>query len=390
VLSLEHELERLQRSGSNRNRERELEEKLEERERELRELWRRKSGFDDDDAVVVVALREAEARNADLEDELENARGLLEENVDGIERLRELVERRGGGDQSANESMGPEGWRERLKRRVGELEADNQELLARLEHNAELIARREEEKEDLADDVDALRLELEDMQRRREAESIERSESRAQILEEREREAAEDDLNAVRDKLAALMIEMQQKEDELDMKNKEIEELVTEHQRIVEVVEDERRGEVEEARSQVEELRDVREKVFIFIFPYWSMMFFFCFLQVLAEREAESKDFRVNISELEANTNDLHNKFESALAHLEQESDQKDAELESLQETIDKLGEQIYQLEDENDRLKEEHERMREEEVAERERLEALSAALKEVSCLSSLSSGEL
>ena len=69
------------------------------------------------------------------------------------------------------------------------------------------------------------------------------------------------------------------------------------------------------------------------------------------------------------------------MAHLEEESDQKDLELESLQETIDKLGEQIYHLEDENDRLKEEHERMREEEVAERDRLEALSAALKEA-CL--------
>jgi len=113
VLSLQHELERLQRSGSNRNRERELEEKLEERERELRELRRRKSGFDDDDAA---ALREAEARNADLEDELENARGLLEENMDEIERLRELVERRG--DLSANESIVPEVRRDRLKRRV--------------------------------------------------------------------------------------------------------------------------------------------------------------------------------------------------------------------------------------------------------------------------------
>ena len=47
VLSLEHELERLQRSDGNRNREREreLEDKLEERERELRDLRRRKSGI---------------------------------------------------------------------------------------------------------------------------------------------------------------------------------------------------------------------------------------------------------------------------------------------------------------------------------------------------------
>ncbi|KDR79017.1 hypothetical protein GALMADRAFT_64374 [Galerina marginata CBS 339.88] len=358
VLSLEHELERLQRGGgsSNRNRERELEEKLEERERELRDLRehrRRTAGHEDE------ALREAELRNVELEDELENARGLLEDNMDELERLKEIVERRRGDESSASANDGVGGGqnrRERLQRRVEELEADNEELRARLEESADLLAQREEEKEDFADEADALRLELEDVQRRREAEAFERSESRAQVLEEREeREAVEDDLNALRDKLAALLIELQQKEDDLDMKGKEIDDLVNEHERIVRVVEEEWRGEVEEARGQVEELRDV-----------------------LAEREAESKDLRVNISELEANTNDLHSKFEAALAHLEEESDQKDAELETLQETIDKLGEQIYQLEDENDRIKEEQDRMREDEQAERERLEALAAALKD------------
>ena len=84
-----------------------------------------------------------------------------------------------------------------------------------------------------------------------------RSESRSMVLEEREeREAVEDDLNALRDRLAAVMIELQQKEDEVEVKSKEIEDLVAEHQRIVEVVEDEWRGEVEEARVQVEELKD--------------------------------------------------------------------------------------------------------------------------------------
>ncbi|PPQ92088.1 hypothetical protein CVT25_008269 [Psilocybe cyanescens] len=354
VLSLEHELERLQRNGggsSNRNRERELEERLEERERELQELRRKKLGHGD-----AAALREAEARTAELEEELENTRGLLEENMDEIDRLRDLVERGQHGDDSSHESIGGESRQERMKRRIEELEVENEDLRAQLDEHVEALVQRQEEKEDLADEADALRLELEDVQRRREAESIERSESRAQVLEEREeREAVEDDLNALRDKLAALIIELQQKDDEIDLKNKEIANLFNEHQRIVEVVEEEWRGEVEEARGQVEELRDV-----------------------LAEREGESKDLRANISELEANTNDLHTKFETALAHLEEETDQKDAELESLQETIDKLGEQIYQLEDENDRIKEEHERMREDETAERDRLEALAAALKE------------
>lgn len=61
-------------------------------------------------------------------------------------------------------------------------------------------------------------------------------------------EAVEDDLNELSDRLAAVMIELQQKEDEVEVNLKEIEDLVAEHQRIIEVVE---RGEVEEARVHV-------------------------------------------------------------------------------------------------------------------------------------------
>jgi len=255
VLSLEHELERLQRAGSgggsNRSRERELEEKLEERERELRELRRRKSGYEDDEL-----LRETEARNAELEEELDNTKGLLQDNIDEIERLREIVERHG--HDSGNESSGSEGRRE-LRRRLEEAEAINEELELELQNRLRMIEQQEDDKEDLADQVDDLRLKLEDAERRREAESYERSESRAQILEEREeKEAVVETLNSMRDKVAALVIELQQKEDDVEMKNKEIDELVNEHQRIVEVVEDEWKGEVEEARGQVEELRDAR------------------------------------------------------------------------------------------------------------------------------------
>lgn len=100
---------------------------------------------------------------------------------------------------------------------------------------------------------------------------------------------------------------------------------------------------------------------------------------MLAERESESKDLRLNISELEANTNDLHAKFEAALEHLAQESEQKDIEIEGLNQTVEKLGEQIYMLEDEHDKLKEDSDRLREDDEAERERLEALAAALKDV-----------
>jgi len=89
---------------------------------------------------------------------------------------------------------------------------------------------------------------------------------------------------------------------------------------------------------------------------------------------------------LENARQELHAKFETALGHLEVEADQKEVEIESMQATIDKLGEQLYNLEDENDRLKEEFDKVKEEEGAERDRLEALTEALKEVCCFHFLS----
>ena len=247
VIELERELERLQRgAGGSTRREKELEDKLEEREREIGELRRMRRGGGEDDA-----LREVEAHNVFLEDEMEGLKALLEENNEEMERLREIVENKSNESQDIN-------GRHRYKRRIEELEGDNEHLRAKLDEQAEQISQVEEDKENLADEVEALRLDLEEMQRRRDAEAVERSQSRSQLLEEREeREAVEDDLNSLRDKLAAATIEMQQKEDEIEMKNKEIEDLVAEHERIVDVVETEWRGEVEEARAQVEELRDV-------------------------------------------------------------------------------------------------------------------------------------
>lgn len=242
VLELERELERLQR-GSGRARE--LEEKLDEREREIRELRKRRASGADGGA-----LREIEARNSQLEEELDSARALLEENMDEMERLKDIVERH---EQEEFDAGG-----DRVKRKMKDLAAENDELRAKLEEQSEAFARVAEDKEDLADELEGFKLELENERRRREAETLERSQSRAQVLEEREeREAVEDDLNAVRDKLAAVQIELQQKEDELYMKSREIQDVVDEHKRIVEQVEDEWRGEAQEARGQVEELKDV-------------------------------------------------------------------------------------------------------------------------------------
>uniref|UniRef100_A0A0W0F3I1 Mto1-like Mto2p-binding domain-containing protein n=1 Tax=Moniliophthora roreri TaxID=221103 RepID=A0A0W0F3I1_MONRR len=345
----EREIERLQRGAGSRARERELEEKLEEREREIRELRKRQSNSGRGSASGLDAVvKELEMRNEELEDELENARGLLQDNLTEIERLQDLVE---SGNGKGNTFLSSS-----RARKLDDLEDEIERLKTVIEEQTQVISEKDDQRNDLLDEIEALNLDLERLQHRQEQASIERSESRAIMLEEREeREAVEEDLNDVKDRLAAAMIELQQKEDEIERKNQALDDLIADHQRIVLQVEEEWRGEVDEARQQVDELRDV-----------------------LAERESESKDLRLNIAELEANTNDLHNKFEKTLAHLEEEADAKDAEIESLNETIQRLGDQIYVLEDENDKLKEENDRQREEEAIERERLEQLAAALKE------------
>jgi chromosome segregation ATPase len=341
VLELENELQRIQRGDVARtSRERELEALLEKRERDLRRRLSSEHGQDDDGA-----LREAEERNAELEEELENVRSLLEENMDELERLKDIVEQRG------EDSHGGDGGR-----RIAELEEEINDLKAALEEHADALAQHEEDKEEILDQNEALRLQIEDLDRRRDAENIERSESRAMILEEREsREAIEDDLNVLRDKLAAASIEIQQKDDELSFKSQEISELVTEHRSILDDVEGEWKGEVDEAKTQIEELRDA-----------------------LAERDAESEELRMQVTELESNTNALHDKFEAALAHLEQEAEEKDEEIALANREIEQLGHRIYELEEDAEELKRINDRAREDDMIERERLEALTAALKE------------
>ena len=96
----------------------------------------------------------------------------------------------------------------------------------------------------------------------------------------------------------------------------------------------------------------------------------------------------LTISELEETNRQTLSNFQNDLVSLEQEAEQKDAEIESLTQTIERLGEQMYILEDDNDRLKEESDRQHEDDVAECERLEAVNAAQKEVSVLQTFCTG--
>ena len=143
-----------------------MEEKLEEREREITKLMRRRVGWEVDDVT--------------LEEEME--------------RLRDIVEERRGEDAF----LGSASSGGALKRRVEELEGDKEDLRAKLDEQAETITQREEEKNYLTDEIEVLRLHIEELHRRRETESFERSQSRVKILEEREEgEAVGDGLNSL-------------------------------------------------------------------------------------------------------------------------------------------------------------------------------------------------
>ena len=103
------------------------------------------------------------------------------------------------------------------------------------------------------------------------------------------------------------------------------------------------------------------------------------FLQALAERDTESEELRLQIAELESNTDALHGKFEAALAHTEREAEEKDEEIALANREIEQLGHRIYELEEDAEELKRINDRAREDEMVERERLEALAVALKGV-----------
>ncbi|KAJ2928159.1 hypothetical protein H1R20_g8932, partial [Candolleomyces eurysporus] len=439
VLSLEHELERLQRSGGGSSvggvarsssdglsdRERELEEKLAQRDLEIRELRRRlsessPSHHDDDEFEEKDAmLRESEARNAELEDELDNVRGLLEENMDEIQRLQEVIDaqrsaqsqsrlsaaRAGRGREddtsissisSSNRDPAANQSRSTLHQKLDAVTSENTSLHSKLSEQQEIIERLEDENADLTDSIAALELELEQLHDRYSRKEDERSASRAALLEEQEaRDELQGEVDGLRDRVAALMIELTGSQDDVDTKNRELDDLVAEHERIVisvesewkaelskverewkedvARVESEWREEVEETRNQMDELRDV-----------------------LNERDGECKELRLHLTELEDKTEEMHAKFNDTLGQLEDEIadlnstitslnnelDEKDdllaqreAELERTRQEVESLGERTRE---EDGLVREAYEREKEEWEVERVRSDAVVAGFRE------------
>lgn len=355
LLRMEQELAQM-KDQNNGSRERDLEEQVESLTRELRELRRRKMGSGRDD----VALSEARGRNDELEqrlvqveEELESAKALIEENLDEIDRLREAQGQNPNGSMSSESG---ESRRAKLEEALRNLEDENNILQDKLEEVLQELNIREEEKEELADKIEALSLHIEELEHRQKANALERSQSRANMIQdEEERQELEDSINALRDKLAATNIELQQKEEELSAKSQEIEEIIAEHESIVRDIENNWRGEVAEARQQVDDMRDM-----------------------IAEQEKEEARLREQIADFEANTAELHTKFEAALAHLESQAEAREEEIIDANQQITELSEKLWKLEETLEQERDEVRIRLDEADIERERADMVLAALKE------------
>ena len=363
ILELEQELERLQKGDP---RTRDLEERLAERERELKELRRRQGygaesedkirhlelaveerslelrgfrrsaqemrelEFELDDAREALRLKDQELISKDME--LDHVRQLLQDNNDEFERIRNQAEGapstslRSGGRQDASD----------LQFKVTDLEAEKEQW--------------EDDKLLLMEEIEMLRGHMEDLERRREAETVERSTSRAMFLDqEEEKTAFEEGLNAMRDRYAAAQIELQQRDDDLDMKEREINDIVDEHRRVLQQVEDDCRAEISELNQ---ELVDVKTQL---------------------------DHTRLELDQLEADTKEHNERLEEVMSKVEQDAEDKDIEIAAANGEIEKLGQQIYLLEEENEILKEGQMRLEDDIAAENERHEILAATLRDV-----------
>ncbi|KAB5588769.1 Microtubule organizer protein 1 [Ceratobasidium theobromae] len=270
----------------------ETERLLDERERELRALRRRVGSGGSGE------VSELRSRNAQLEDELEEARQALTDTNDALER-------------SAHGA-------------IDDLEDENAALRHEAQAQLDALAQLGEERDDAREELDTLRLAHEQLIRRHEASLQERSASRLQFEDERtEREALEEDVNALRDKLTATNIEMESRENEFRVLEAELRADMDERDA-------EWRQEMAELGSRVEELQDA-----------------------LAAREEELRELRLRNEDLEDNTHHLHDQVETAFAHVEternaliSEKEEREAELEAANADIAAQAKRIYELEE--------------------------------------------
>lgn len=199
LLELEDELKQIQDDGGVAE---ELRRKLADRDAELAALRRKlnaaKSGGGESSssAATIAALQEDNDalldRQAELENEVQNAKDILEETTEEMERMQQILEQRDTEDTDDRVGMG-KSRRARYEARLEELEEKLHESAEREKELEAGIKDRDRQNEMLSDLNDRMKAELKEIDRRREEAHLDRSVSRAEAFEEREeREALEE------------------------------------------------------------------------------------------------------------------------------------------------------------------------------------------------------
>ncbi|WVQ72827.1 hypothetical protein IAR50_002388 [Cryptococcus sp. DSM 104548] len=298
--------------------------------RELEKLWKDEKE----------RRRRAEEQVAQLQEELQS--GAADPG------LREKLE-----DAEASENV----WRQRTE----QLEQELDDQKAANEDNQEELAKLRDEADRALDEVDKLRGELDGARGMREsvglgkgretrlAQKVQELESqnaslqadlsmaKKGVMSEEDAEMLEERLNELQDKVAALQLELDNRDQEVDDLNVELDTKVQEHEKELQQVAEEWRDEVLEARAQVDEVRDAldaREQEMKEL------------REALTEREEHLTSALEEISQLQAAKAVTHDRLEETLKNIERDNADKDAELMDANREIEELGQRVYELEE--------------------------------------------
>ncbi|EIW73667.1 hypothetical protein TREMEDRAFT_26645 [Tremella mesenterica DSM 1558] len=307
VLQLERELAASQRGdgkgsrGGNELKELEgmwKEEK--ERRRALeKELDEGRAKLEDTEASEVIWRKKAE----ELEGELEGAKGTLEDQTEEMERVREAADRA----------------RDELER----MQLEKSELGGSVGLGKGREAKLLQKVADLEKEHAVLQQELEDVRNRGGSADA---------------DELEDQINSLRDKLAAAQIDLDRRDQEIEELNAEIEAKIRDHEAEIQQVEADWRDEVIEARAQVDELKDVTNLKEL--------------RDALLEREEELAVVSERVAELEAAQSETHDRLEETMRNIERDNEEKEADLIAANKEIEVLGQRVYELEEALDELR--------------------------------------
>ncbi|ODN77571.1 hypothetical protein L202_04740 [Cryptococcus amylolentus CBS 6039] len=284
--------------------------------------------------------RRAEEQVSTLKDELQSGAADPE--------LREKLE-----DAEASENV----WRQRTE----QLEQELDDQRAANDDNQEELAKLRDEADRALDEVDKLRGELDGARGMREsvglgkgretrlAQKVQELESqnaslqadlsmaKKGVMSEEDAEMLEERLNELQDKVAALQLELDNRDQEVDELNVELDAKVQEHEKELQQVAEEWKDEVLEARAQVDEVRDAldaREQEMKEL------------REALIEREEHLTSALEEISQLQAAEAVTHDRLEETLKNIERDNVEKDAELMDANREIEELGQRVYELEE--------------------------------------------